>query len=140
MLTLAAVLVMQAMLFVWVVSRGGPRLPGEPDRFAQAAVASAFNAMVADLARRAEAPAAADRARRQLLADVSHELNTPVTAIRGYLETLTMADFNLDDETRARYLRIVGDEVARLERIIGDLLDLARLEGGGGTFALEIKI
>jgi two-component system sensor histidine kinase ResE len=57
--------------------------------------------------------------------------------MRGYLETLTMADFNLDEETRARYLRIVGDETARLERIIGDLLDLARLEGGGGTLVME---
>jgi HAMP domain-containing protein len=52
-----------------------------------AAVASAFNAMADDLAARAAALAASDRARRQLLADVSHELNTPVTAMRGYLET-----------------------------------------------------
>jgi signal transduction histidine kinase len=110
-----------------------------PDRGGDevAAVASAFNAMADDLAARAEALAAADRARRHLLADVSHELNTPVTAMRGYLETLTMADFDLDDATRARYLRIVGDETARLERIIRDLLDLARLEGGGGTLVVE---
>jgi two-component system sensor histidine kinase BaeS len=100
-----------------------------------AAVASAFNAMADDLARRAEALAASDRVRRQLLADVSHELTTPVTAIRGYLETLTMAELTLDDETRRRYLGIVTDETARLERIIRDLLELARLEGGGGAFS-----
>jgi len=35
--------------------------------------------------------------------------------------------------TRTRYLRIIGDETARLDRLIGDLLELARLEGGGGT-------
>ena len=102
-----------------------------------AAVAAAFNAMADDLAARADALAAADRARRQLLADVSHELTTPVTAMRGYLETLTMSEFALDDETRARYLAIVGDETARLERLIGDLLDLAKLEGGGGAFVVE---
>jgi signal transduction histidine kinase len=102
-----------------------------------AAVASAFNAMADDLAARAEALAAADRARRQLLADVSHELTTPVTAMRGYLETLTMPEFELDETTRARYLTIIGDETARLERIIGDLLDLARLEGGGGALVVE---
>ncbi len=102
-----------------------------------AAVASAFNAMADDLAARADALAAADRARRQLLADVSHELTTPVTAMRGYLETLTMPEFALDDATRARYLAIVGDETARLERLIGDLLDLAKLEGGGGAFVVE---
>jgi len=98
-----------------------------------AAVATAFNAMADDLAIRADALAAADRARRQLLADVSHELTTPVTAMRGYLDTLRMPELDLDETTRARYLGIISDETRRLERIIGDLLDLARLEGGGGT-------
>ena len=93
--------------------------------------------MADDLAARADALAASDRARRQLLADVSHELTTPVTAMRGYLETLTMPELELDEATRARYLGIIGDETARLERIIGDLLDLARLEGGGGALAVE---
>ena len=107
-----------------------------PERGADeiAAVASAFNAMAADLSARATALAESDRVRRQLLADVSHELTTPVTAMRGYLETLTMSELTLDEATRARYLRIIGDETGRLERLIGDLLDLARLEGGGGTF------
>ncbi len=92
--------------------------------------------MADDLTARAEALAASDRARRQLLADVSHELTTPVTAMRGYLETLTMPELALDEATKGRYLQIIGDETARLERIIGDLLDLARLEGGGGTFSI----
>ena len=66
-----------------------------------------------------------------LLADVSHELMTPLTAMRGYIETLVMSELKLDAPTRERYLRIVTDETHRLESIIGDLLDLARLEGGG---------
>ncbi len=56
---------------------------------------------------------------------------TPLTAMRGYIETLTMSELELDAETRQRYLGIVTEETHRLERIIGDLLDLARLEGGG---------
>jgi signal transduction histidine kinase len=110
-----------------------------PDRGGDeiAAVASAFNSMAADLAARAEALATSDRLRRQLLADVSHELNTPLTAMRGYLETLSMPELQLDAATRARYLGILGDETARLERLIGDLLDLAKLEGGGGTLRIE---
>src|SRR5260221_6460028 len=48
-----------------------------------------------------------------------------------------MPDMPLDEETRARYLSIIGDETSRLERMVGDLLDLARLEGGGGTLKLE---
>src|SRR5204862_361775 len=39
--------------------------------------------------------------------------------------------------TKARYLAIIGDETNRLERLIGDLLDLARLEGGGGSLRFE---
>ncbi|MBW8867201.1 MAG: HAMP domain-containing protein [Acidobacteria bacterium] len=110
-----------------------------PDRGGDeiAAVASAFNAMASDLSARADALAASDRARRQLLADVSHELTTPVTAMRGYLETLTMPELTIDAPTRARYLGIISDETNRLERLIRDLLELARLEGGGGTLARE---
>jgi signal transduction histidine kinase len=110
-----------------------------PDRGGDeiAAVAGAFNTMADDLSARAEALAASDKARRQLLADVSHELTTPVTAMRGYLETLTMPELALDPGTKTRYLHIIADETARLERIIGDLLDLAKLEGGGGTFTVE---
>jgi two-component system OmpR family sensor kinase len=57
--------------------------------------------------------------------------------MRGYLDTLMMTEMQLDDATRARYLGIVADETSRLERLIGDLLDLARLEGGGGTLAVD---
>jgi signal transduction histidine kinase len=102
-----------------------------------AEVAAAFNAMAADLGARAEALATSDRTRRQLLADVSHELTTPVTAIRGYLETLSMPEMAADEPTRQRYLGIIRDETARLERIIGDLLDLAKLEGGGGSVVIS---
>jgi signal transduction histidine kinase len=110
-----------------------------PDRGGDeiAAVASAFNAMAGDLSARAEALAASDRVRRQLLADVSHELTTPVTAMRGYLETLTMPELALDETTRSRYLTIISDETNRLERLIGELLDLARLDGGGGSLRIE---
>ena len=101
------------------------------------ALAQAFNRMAGDLGTRAAALAASDRARRQLLADVSHELMTPLAAVRGYTETLAMPELNLDVSTRQRYLGIIGDETQKLESLIGDLLDLARLEGGGGTLTLE---
>ncbi len=102
-----------------------------------ASLARAFNEMAGGLEERSRALAAAHDTRRQLLADVSHELMTPLAAIRGYVETMSMADLSLDEETRLRYLKIVSDETERLEHIIGDLLDLARLEGGGGTWKQE---
>ena len=101
------------------------------------ALAHAFNRMADDLGARAAALAASDRARRQLLADVSHELMTPLAAVRGYTETLAMPELSLDAPTRSRYLGIIGDETQKLESLIGDLLDLARLEGGGGTLTME---
>jgi two-component system sensor histidine kinase BaeS len=99
-----------------------------------AALARSFNAMAGQLQ-------ASDRARRQLLADVSHELNTPLTAMRGYIETLAMSELSIDAATRERYVEIVMEETRRLERIIGDLLDLARLEGGGDTIRrMEVDV
>ena len=98
-----------------------------------AALARSFNQMADELTRRARDLEASDRTRRQLMADVSHELMTPLTAMRGYIETLTMPEVQLDQQTRQRYMGIITDETHRLEQIIGDLLDLARLEGGGMT-------
>ena len=101
------------------------------------ALAHTFNQMASELAARSSALATSDRARRQLLADVSHELMTPLTAIRGYTQTLAMPGVAVDDDTRARYFDIVDQETYKLEAIIGDLLELAKLEGGGVTLAAE---
>jgi two-component system sensor histidine kinase BaeS len=102
-----------------------------------AALAHAFNQMTHDLQQRAEQLQAADRTRRLLLADVSHELMTPLTGMRGYLETLSLQANSLDPETRERYLGIIRDETQRVEHIVGDLLDLSRLEGGGESFDVQ---
>jgi len=98
------------------------------------ALARAFNQMTHDLQQRAVQLQAADRTRRLLLADVSHELMTPLTGMRGYLETLSLHAQTLDPVTRERYLAIIRDETLRVEHIVGDLLDLSRLEGGGESF------
>jgi len=73
-----------------------------------------------------------------MLADVSHELKTPLTAMCGYLETLLMPELALDAATRERYLQTLHRETRRLDRIVQDLVDLARLENGVGT--LEVRL
>ena len=101
------------------------------------ALAHTFNHMAGELEARTAALSASDKARRHLLADVSHELMTPLTAIRGYTQTLAMPGLAMDEATRGRYFDIVDRETYKLEAIIGDLLDLAKLEGGGSTLTLE---
>jgi len=103
-----------------------------------ARVAAAFNRMAQELAVRDEALKTMDRLRRQMLADVSHELKTPLTAMLGYVETLHMADVALDDATRERYFETLERETRRLDRIVRDLLDLARLENGIGP--LDVRV
>ena len=96
-----------------------------------ARVAAAFNRMAAELEARDAALRTSDALRRQMWADVSHELKTPLTAMRGYIETLRMPEIALDTERRDRYFETIDRETRRLERIVKDLLDLARYEGGG---------
>ncbi len=101
------------------------------------AVADAFNRMAADLAARQAQLVEADRARRQLLADVSHELMTPLTAIRGYAETLGLPQFVPPTKEGQRAVKVIQEEGERIERLVGDLLDLARFEAGGISLAQE---
>jgi signal transduction histidine kinase len=103
-----------------------------------ARVARAFNRMAGELTMRDDALRASDRLRRQMLADISHELKTPLTAMRGYLETLHMAEVELDADTRERYFTTIERETLRLDRIVQDLLDLARLESGAGTMQVRL--
>jgi two-component system sensor histidine kinase BaeS len=102
-----------------------------------AAVAAAFNRMASDLAARQAQLVEADRARRQLLADVSHELMTPLTAIRGYAETLGLPQFVPQSKEGQRAVKVIHEEGERIERLVKDLLDLARFEAGGISLALE---
>jgi signal transduction histidine kinase len=96
-----------------------------------ARVAAAFNHMADELQTRDAALRTSDALRRQMMADVSHELKTPLTAMRGYIETLRMPEVVLDADRRNRYFETIDRETRRLERIVKDLLDLARYEGGG---------
>jgi signal transduction histidine kinase len=96
-----------------------------------ARVAAAFNRMAGELQTRDVALRTSDALRRQMMADVSHELKTPLTAMRGYIETLRMPEVALDADRRHRYFETIDRETRRLERIVKDLLDLARYEAGG---------
>ncbi|HWH13830.1 MAG TPA: ATP-binding protein [Miltoncostaeaceae bacterium] len=70
-----------------------------------------------------------DRARRDLVANVSHELKTPLAAIKGLLELLQGG--RVDDRHRAEFLGLMSGEADRLERLVEEQLQLARLDAGG---------
>ena len=70
----------------------------------------------------------ADRIRRDFVANVSHELRTPLTAVRGYVEALL--DEGADAADVRRFLEIIGRHTHRMERLVRDLLRLARLDAG----------
>jgi len=76
----------------------------------------------------------ADQIRRDFVANVSHELRTPLTAIRGYVEALSEGDASPEDSRR--FLDIIERHTERMERLVKDLLRLARLDAGQET--LEI--
>jgi signal transduction histidine kinase len=70
-----------------------------------------------------------EQARRDLVANVSHELKTPLSALRGFLEL--MQNPRLDEDTRREFLELMSHETGRLERLIEEQLELARLDAGG---------
>jgi len=73
----------------------------------------------------------ADRIRRDFVANVSHELRTPLTAVRGYVEALL--DGGAEPADVRRFLEIIGRHTLRMERLVRDLLRLARLDAGQET-------
>jgi signal transduction histidine kinase len=72
--------------------------------------------------------AALERARREFIANASHELRTPIFALGGHLELLT--DEEVDDGTRREFLEEMRLQVERLTKLATDLLDLSRLDAG----------
>lgn len=84
-----------------------------------AALSGAFNTMADKLSD-------VEQSRKEFVANVSHELRSPITAISGYVEG--MVDGVIPPEEQGRYLGIVNDETKRLSRLIGELLALSRLE------------
>jgi two-component system phosphate regulon sensor histidine kinase PhoR len=73
----------------------------------------------------------ADRIRRDFVANVSHELRTPLTAVRGYVEALL--EDGGDAAQAKQFLEIISRHTLRMERLVRDLLRLARLEAGQDT-------
>ena len=86
-----------------------------------AELAAALNAMAGSLS-------SVEGMRRSFVANVSHELKTPMTTIAGFIDGIL--DGTIPDEKRNYYLKIVSDEVKRLSRLVKSMLDLSRIDNG----------
>jgi two-component system phosphate regulon sensor histidine kinase PhoR len=71
------------------------------------------------------------RLRRDFIANVSHELKTPLTVLGGFLETLS--DLKLDERQRRRYLALMAEQAQNMQRLVDDLLTLSALESEHST-------
>ena len=71
-----------------------------------------------------------DEMKSQLLATVSHELRTPLASIKGFTTTLLRDDVEWDDSSRREFLSIIDEESDHLTELIGNLLDMSRIEAG----------
>ena len=69
-----------------------------------------------------------EKSRKSFVANVSHELRSPLTSIRGYVQALR--DGTFPEEEREKYMDVVLDETARLTALVRDLLDLSRIDSG----------
>jgi two-component system OmpR family sensor kinase len=104
-------------------------VPAVPGRGEIGHLADRFREMAARLSE-------AERQERNFLMSVSHELRTPLTAIRGHVEALREGVAE-DPAVRAASLDMIASENARLERLVGDVLDLAKLEAHRFTLLKE---
>jgi signal transduction histidine kinase len=134
--------VVLALVFVvgyagaWVFARRIRRLEQAAERIANGMfdepVVDAGRDEVGELARAFERMrrrlAQLDHARREFIANASHELRTPVFSLGGFLELLD--DEELDEETRREFLTTMREQVQRLEKLAKELLDLSRLDAG----------
>lgn len=102
-----------------------------------AALEAAFAQMAGRIAEQWRALTKQDQERRELVANISHDLRTPLTSLQGYLETLSLKADTLGDAERRRYLAIALAQSVKVGRLAQSLFELARLEHGIVQPALE---
>ncbi|AJG21905.1 sensor histidine kinase [Cupriavidus basilensis] len=117
-----------------------PRVPRSPRGNARdeiVALEAAFAQMADRIAEQWRALTKQDQERRELVANISHDLRTPLTSLHGYLETLSLKADTLSEAERQRYLAIALAQSVKVGRLAQSLFELARLEHGIVQPALE---
>ncbi|MBC8478940.1 MAG: HAMP domain-containing histidine kinase, partial [FCB group bacterium] len=89
---------------------------------------SAFNAMADRIVQNMDALKNTDALRRELIANVSHDLRSPLASIQGYVETIQMKEDNISKQDLNQYLDIIHNSTVSLNRLVHELFDLSKLE------------
>lgn len=97
-----------------------------PDEIGQ--LGRAFNDMADRLVRHMQEMQNTDALRRELVANVSHDLRSPLASIQGYLETILMKDEHLPQSERRRFLETIYRNVTRLNTLVSELFELSKLD------------
>lgn len=91
-------------------------------------LAELFNEMADILTQNIDKLKEVENLRRELIANVSHDLRTPIAIIRGYLETLQIKEETITIEDRKRYIEMVSKSSEKLEKLVNELFELSKLE------------
>ncbi len=105
--------------------------------FASQAALAIERAQLAEQARQAEVLQATEKLQTALLNSISHDLRTPLVSITGALSSLQVDDIELDKATRHNLVDNAREEAERLNRLVGNLLDMTRIEAGALKVARE---
>ncbi len=100
--------------------------PGSEDEIGS--LARSFNQMAETIQNQLKELKKTDELRRELVANVSHDLKSPLATIQGYIETLLMKRDTLSEEEQRRFLETAFQSTQFLDRLIGELMELSKLE------------
>jgi signal transduction histidine kinase len=114
-----------------------PRSSPAGERDEIAVLETTFSQMATRIGDQWRALTRQDQQRRELIANISHDLRTPLTSLHGYLETLSLKSDSIGETERARYLAIALAQSVKVGRLAQSLFELARLEHGNVQPLLE---
>lgn len=100
-------------------------------------LASTFNSMADNIFHNMDELKKVDTLRRELIANVSHDLRNPLAVINGYVETMIIKGAQITESEREQYLKIISDSSDRLTKLVADLFELSKLESGQMLLKLE---
>lgn len=113
------------------------RVPESSSDSDLAMLGKTFNSLADTLVKNIEELKNVDTLRKELIANVSHDLRNPLAIINGYVETLQMREDKLTPEEKSKYYKIILNSVDKLTKLVGDLFDLSKLDSGQMPVKME---